>query len=237
MVPVHNYAEGVVRLLKFVENNYASIFGQDNFKVILINSHSDEKTCKVLETFKNFPWVSIYHSTVKGSLKDALWTGWKKRNREFVPDVVHISETDAVPTLKAFKQMLYVYFEEEDKRVGSVSPMYTWHGHNCYPTHRHWSTDPLYKRHPQYGIIRDVGHPGVPFLYSLWRPNLLENINQSAFPPFISLDSKFGNYVHGLGYKHLRVTSASIDHFGGGKKSSTKEWKNYRRSGVKIRRR
>ena len=148
-----------------------------------------------------------------------MWTGWSTRDKTFKPDVVHITETDADPNLKALKDMLHIYFEEEANQVGSVSPMYTWQGRECYPTHRHWSTDQIYKKHPHYGIIRKVGGCGVPLLYSLWRPLLLQSINQPSFPPFISLDSNFGRYVFGLGYKHLRVTGVSVDHVGGGKKS------------------
>jgi hypothetical protein len=218
-MPIHNYAEGVVRLLKFVENNYEALFGRDNFKVILINSHSDKRTCQILETFKSFPWVSLYHSNIKGSLKDALWTGWAHRDKTFKPDVVQIMETDALPNVKTLKAMLHLYFEEENKQVGSVTPMYKWNNNFCYPTHSHWHTDPLYKRHSNLGNISNVGGPGVPFLYSLWRPSLLEYINKNSFKTLIHLDRDFGNHIHGLGYKHLRLQKYSVDHFGGGRKS------------------
>ena len=216
---MHNYIEGVVRLLRFAENNFSSLFGLGNFRVILINSHSDENTRRALETFKSYPWISLYHSTVEGSLKDALWTGWSKRDRSFNPDVVHITETDAVPDLKSLKHMLHLYFEEEGNAVGSVTPMYTWSGDYCYPTHSHWHTDKIYKRHRQFGEITDVGKCGVPFLYSLWRPSLLQYINRSSFKTLIHLDRDFGQHTHQLGYKHLRMKKVSIDHFDGGRKS------------------
>jgi len=136
--------------------------------------------------------------------------------------VVHITETDGVPNLKTFKHLLHIYFEEENNQVGSVTPMYTWQGRKCYPTHNHWSTDEIYKKHPKYGIIRKVGGCGVPLLYSMWKPFLMQSIDQPKFPPFISLDSNFGRYVFELGLKHLRVTGVSIEHFGGGKKSHPK---------------
>ena len=219
LVPIHNYREGVVKLLKFAENNYSSLFGEGNFKVILVNSHSDNRTVRSLKTFTQFPWVSLFNSTIERSLKDALWTGWKNRDKAFKPDVVHITETDAIPNLKDFKRLLYIYFEEENNQVGSVTPMYTWGGKFCYPTHGHWHTDPLYKKHPHIGEISKVGGCGVPLLYSFWRPNLLEYINRSSFKPLIHLDRDFGKYVHGLGFKHLRLKKCKIDHFGGGKKS------------------
>jgi len=219
LVPVHNYIEGVVRLLRFAENNFPSLFGPDNFKVILINSHSTTKTVQALETFKSFPWVSLCHSKVEGSLKDALWTGWSTRDKTFKPDVVHITETDAVPSLKGFKQMLKLYFEEESNPIGSITPMYTWGGNFCYPTHAHWHTDKLYKKHRHFGEITDVGKCGVPFLYSFWRPSLLEYINRPSFKPLVHLDRDFGNHIHHLGYKHLRMKKVHIDHFGGGRKS------------------
>ena len=219
LVPVHNYREGVGKLLKFAENNYSSLFGEDNFKVILVNSHSDSRTVRSLTTFTQFPWVSLCNSTVEGSLKDALWTGWKNRDKAFKPDVVHITETDALPNLSTLKAMLSLYFEEENKQVGSVTPMYKWNGNFCYPTHAHWHKDPLYKKHPHLGQITNVGGCGVPFLYSLWRPQLLQYINRTAFKPLIHLDRDFGNHIHRLGFKHLRMKKYSVDHMGGGRQS------------------
>ena len=187
--------------------------------MVLINSHSDERCKRTLQTFTSLPWVTLCHSSVRGSLKDALSTGWKHRDKNFKPDVVHISETDAVPHKRNFLKMLSLFFEEEDKQVGSVTPMYTWNNDFCYPTHAHWHTDKLYKKHPHFGHITNVGECGVPFLYSLWKPSLLEYINKNTFKPFIHLDRDFGNHIHHLGYKHLRMKDVSIDHFGGGRKS------------------
>ena len=228
--------EGVVRLLKFAENNYSALFGPDNFKVVLINSHSDEWTTRILKEASASSWVSLCNSSIQGSLKDALWSGWIGKDKTFTPDIVHITETDASPNISTFKKMLHVFFEEERNQIASVTPVYSWQGKDCYPTHSHWKTDKLYKRHPLYGIIRNVGGPGVPFLYSLWKPSLLQSLNQAAFPPFIGLDGAFGNYVHKLGYKHLRLMGSSIDHVGGGRKSRTKPQTHQRRKSKVIKR-
>ena len=126
---------------------------------------------------------------------------------------------DAVPNIKCFLGMLNLYFEEVDNQVGSVTPMYKWKGEYCYPTHSHWHRDPTYKKHNQLGPINNVGGCGVPFLYSLWRPNLIEYINRPNFKTLIHLDRDFGNHIHKLGYKHLRMTNYSVDHYGGGRKS------------------
>jgi len=128
-------------------------------------------------------------------------------------------ETDAVPNYSTFLSMLSLFFEEKDKQLASVTPMYKWQGSYCYPTHSHWHTDKIYKRHSKFGPISDVGGCGVPFLYSLWRPNLMEYINKGDFKTLIHLDRDFGNHVHKLGYKHLRMKNYSVDHHGGGRKS------------------
>ena len=188
--------------------------------MILINSHSNPRCVTYLKKLEHaYPWVSLVNSSVQRSLKDALWTGWNSRDRNFVPDVVQITETDAVPTISTLLPMLKLFFEEEDKQVGSVTPMYKWQGSFCYPTHNHWHNDPLYKRHPHLGPITNVGGCGVPFLYSLWRPNLIEYINKPQFKELIHLDRDFGNHIHQLGYKHLRMKNYSVDHHGGGRKS------------------
>lgn len=187
---------------------------------MLINSHSDNRTVRIMESFANsFPWVKLCHAKVERSLKDALSIGWASRDKNVKYDVVQISETDAVPHRRELLKMLSLYFEEESKQVGSVTPMYTWNREFCYPTHKHWHSDPLYKKHSNLGMITNVGECGVPFLYSLWRPSLLGYINKASFKTLIHLDRDFGNHVHHLGFKHLRMKDVSIDHFGGGRKS------------------
>ncbi len=187
---------------------------------MLVNSHSNPRCLKTIKVLSNkYEWATLVHSTIQGSLKDALWTGWKLRDKSFIPDVVNIIETDAVPNTKCFLGMLNLYFEEVDNQVGSVTPMYKWKGEYCYPTHSHWHRDPTYKKHNKLGLINNVGGCGVPFLYSLWRPNLIEYINRPNFKTLIHLDRDFGNHIHKLGYRHLRMTNYSADHHGGGRKS------------------
>ncbi len=220
LIPIHNYKEGVQRLLRFVENNYFTLFREDNVKVMLINSHSDDDVVNELyQAEKKYSWATVVHSTIKRSLKDALWTGWSQRDKSFIPDVVQIIETDAVPNMKCLRSMLTLYKEEIGNQLASVTPMYKWQGKFCYPTHNHWHRDPSYKRHSKLGPINNVGGCGVPFLYSLWRPNLMEYINRPSFKHLIHLDRDFGNHLHKMGYKHLRLTKYSVDHYGGGRKS------------------
>tara|TARA_Y100000385_G_scaffold59022_1_gene57120 strand:+ start:426 stop:992 length:567 start_codon:yes stop_codon:yes gene_type:complete len=187
---------------------------------MLVNSHSTSDVVNLMyRADQEFSWVKLVHSNIKKSLKDAIWTGWNERDRSFIPDVVQIIETDAVPNMRCLNAMLRVYQEELSNQIGSVTPMYKWQGKFCYPTHNHWHRDPSYKRHPKLGHINNVGGCGVPFLYSLWRPNLMEYINRPSFKHLIHLDRDFGNHLHKMGYKHLRLTEHSVDHYGGGRKS------------------
>ena len=202
-------------MLKFANDNYPNI--STEWKVIVVNSHSDDleirKVRQFIKTNSNFDLV---HSNIKGSLQDALWCGWIGRD-SFEPDVVHIMESDSVPSSGALEKMIDVYLKEE--KAGSISPMYNWEGKSCYPTHNHWFTDKIYKEDPINGTIRTPGGAGVPFLFSLWRPQLLQYINMKEFKPLVHLDRDFGGFVFKKGWHHLRLSDVWVGHYNKGKNS------------------
>jgi len=159
---------------------------------------------------------SYIHQPVPKNLKLNFEKGIEKGRELIDPTSVMIWETDAVPNRETLKAMLAVYREEKGSgKLASVSPMYKWQGRWCYPTHAHWHTDPLYKKHPSWGEITRVH--AVPFLFSVWTPAILQYINRKEFRPLVHLDSDFGQFVTGKGMTHLRLKDYSVDHYGGGK--------------------
>jgi len=159
---------------------------------------------------------SYVHQPVPKNLKINFERGIEVGRRSIDPTSVMIWETDAVPSRATLEAMLGVYSEERGSgRLASVSPMYKWQGRWCYPTHAHWHTDPIYKRHERWGEVSSAH--AVPFLFSIWTPIAAQYINRAEFRPLVHLDSDFGSYVNSLGMKHLRLKSHHVDHFGGGR--------------------
>ena len=113
--------------------------------------------------------------------------------------------------------MYNIYKEECLNNTASVSPMYTYGTKYCYPTHRHWHTDPIYKTHSKYGVIRHTS-AGVPFLCSMWNPNMF-NFLDEIDKKIIHVDGDLGKLVYKKGFKHLRLYNHNIGHYKGGKNS------------------
>jgi len=159
---------------------------------------------------------SYVHQPVPKNLKANFELGMREGRKRIDPTVVMIWETDAVPDRTTLQAMLEVYLEERGSgKLASVSPMYKWQGRWCYPTHRHWHTDPIYKKHAKWGEVTRVH--AVPFLFSIWTPESLQYINREAFRPLVHLDSDFSGHLNSMGKLHLRLKQHSVDHWGGGR--------------------
>jgi len=168
---------------------------------------------------KNFSYI---HQPLPKNLKENFKVGFNT-NTDINPTVVAIWETDTVPNLNTFSAMLNLYIEER-LTIASVSPMYKWLGEYCYPTHRHWYTDPMYRNHPSYGKITKVH--AVPFLFSLWTPESMQYINRDGLRPFLHFDSDFGKVLTDAGKFHLRMKEYHVDHYNSGKITRLNETKN-----------
>jgi hypothetical protein len=213
LIPVHNYMEGVRRLKSFADAELGSLVG--NWHAVLIDNCSSPDSARELKAMAGGRW-SYVHQGVPKNLKINFERGIEKGREMIDPTSVMIWETDAVPNRETLKAMLSVYSEEKGTgKLASVSPMYKWQGRWCYPTHKHWHTDPLYKKHPSWGEISRVH--AVPFLFSVWVPAALGYINRQEFRPLVHLDSDFGQFVTDKGMNHLRLKDYSVDHWGGGR--------------------
>ncbi len=218
LIPINNYIEGVNRLVKFAKENLDNLF--EEWKVILINNNSDDLTSKKLKDFSNDKNFIYVEQRVPKNLKLNFNLGLKIGHSYMNPTIISIWETDAVPNLKTFKALITVFLEERHNGAVSVSPMYKWSGSYCYPTHPHWHTDPIYKKHNIFGEITKVH--AVPFVFSVWDPISMTRINGNEtkdFCEFLQLCRDFGVLLSNEGKYHLRLKSYDIEHFGGGKKS------------------
>ena len=213
LIPIHNYLEGVQRLKAFADAELSGLVG-DWYAVLIDNGSTPENAAK-LRSMAGGRWGYV-HQPVPKNLKINFEKGIEKGRTMIDPTGVMIWETDAVPNKQTLVAMLTIYSEEKGKgRLASVSPMYKWQGRWCYPTHKHWHTDPLYKKHPIVGEVTKVH--AVPFLFSIWTPASLQYINRQEFRPLVHLDSDFGQFVTSKDMNHLRLKAHSVEHWGGGK--------------------
>jgi hypothetical protein len=215
IIPTYNFLQGVKRISHWITKEYH--FLASEYRVIIVNDGSDPKYNADFNRLGKLENFSIIPSRGKQSLKHALLTGYDAV-KDWRPDIINVIETDALPQTSTLQAMIRVY-KEGRGNVGSVSPIYTWAGQNCYPTHKHWFSDSPAREHFSTGSVREPGLCGVPFLFSIWRPELFELMKDERLPDLASLDSEFGRKVHEAGYRHLRVTNHSIEHWMGGKQS------------------
>jgi len=203
----------VRRLKRFADSQLGSLVG--DWHAVLIDNCSGPQEAAELRSMAGGRW-SYVHQPVPKNLKANFELGMREGRKRIDPTVVMIWETDAVPDRTTLQAMLEVYREERGSgKLASVSPMYKWQGRWCYPTHRHWHTDPVYKKHAKWGELTKVH--AVPFLCSIWTPESLQYINREALRPLVHLDSDFGSHLSSMGKLHLRLKQHSVDHWGGGK--------------------
>jgi len=203
----------VRRLKRFADSQLSSLVG--DWHAVLIDNCSGASEAAELKSMAGGRWSYVYQPVPK-NLKANFELGMREGQKRINPTMVMIWETDAVPDRTTLQAMLDVYWEERGSgKLASVSPMYKWQGKWCYPTHRHWHADPVYKKHARWGEVTSVH--AVPFLCSIWTPESLQYINREAFRPLVHLDSDFGGHLNSMGKLHLRLKQHSVDHWGGGR--------------------
>jgi hypothetical protein len=215
IIPTYNFLSGVKRISHWISTEYHHLAAEH--RAVVVDDHSDSSNVKEFNRISSLENFTVLPSRGKQSLRDSILTGYD-HVKDWKPDVIHIVETDAMPQTATLQAMLRVYREARGN-VGSVSPIYTWGGKNCYPTHKHWFSDQPAREHFSTGPVREPGACGVPFLFSIWRPELFELMRDEKLPHLGHLDSEFGRKVHEAGYRHLRVTNYTIEHWMGGRNS------------------
>jgi len=215
IIPTYNFLQGVKRISHWISTEYH--FFTSEYKILVVDDNSDLSNSKDFERLSKLENFEVIKSRGKRSLKDAILTGYD-HVKDWNPDLINIIETDAIPQTNTMQALIRTYIEGGD-RVGSVSPMYKWENEYCYPTHKNWLLEPKTPEIFSCGDVREVGASGVPFLFSVWRPELFELMKDESLPNLRSLDSEFGLKVHQAGYRHLRTLGVSIEHWKRGMQS------------------
>lgn len=226
VIPVHNYIRCLPHLLTVLSQAFSDM--ALTYDIIIYNDSSHESVTREIDYFTDYPNCKVIHGDPEhaGTLKTPYYLG-AQNALEHGHQAVFTCESDAIPSFDAISKMMHVFNHPQRMPIASVSPMYTWNGKFCYPTGSEWLHDGLACHEGRYedaiaGTVASVGKKGVPFLFTLWNPNLLLEINQEHFRSFMHLDTDFGGYAHGQGFHHLRLLDVNVDHEGGGKKSRKK---------------
>lgn len=212
IIPVHTFLHQVEYSVDWCIENYPKLF--DSFQIVVVSDVMFPATSKLFQNLDGKKGVRTIKSGKKDSLKSSIITGLDALSDV---DVIHIIEADAIPKFSTLAAMLEVY--ENAPNPAGICPIFSWNNQTCYPTHRHWFKDPLFeKSFGRAGEVREVGKPGIPFLFSLWNPNALKVMKskENELPEVYSLDGKMGRILHEK-YRFYRVMNHYIEHIGGGK--------------------
>lgn len=222
IVPVHDFVGGLADICGWLRDQLPAHCAQHQ-ALIWDDGSEPRAAARVRDTAERFglAWTRA-EGAGSGSLKRSLEHA-ARLALDRGHDAVLVCEHDAVPDDLTFACMLEVFRDPFREPLASVSPRYQWQGRDAYPTHPHWHTDGRHeggrRDYPGIGTVTDVGAPGVPFLFSLWVPEVLAEVNRPEFPDVVSLDGTFGKYLHQQGYHHLRLIDVHIDHIGGGQRT------------------
>ena len=230
----YNYLDNISFISKWIYNEFKKLGIEYTF--ILYNDNENNKDAKEFNLLEKHKDVIIIHTNKNSAdlripYKRAALNAINKNH-----DAILIIESDALPNDTTFENMLEVFKNPFRTPLASVSPMYAWNNKYCYPTHEHWKTDGLNVKngrliYKNIGIVTDVGAPGVPFVFTLWTPESLIQIDYNMSVPIkmYQLDGTFGKYMHDKGYHHLRLIDNSVEHINGGQKS----WRNKETTNMK----
>lgn len=220
IIPIHNYIDGVRRLVSFAESELPPRCS--DWRVVLVDNLSSGEVASELRDMGQRDKFAYIHQPVRKNLTASFQAGWSAGCDGFLPDAVMVWETDAGPRVDTLEAMLDVYREERaaNVAVGSVSAMYRWKRRSCYPVARHWTRDPVHRKHDWHGVIRKTH--AVPFVFSLWSPEafaLMSDAESRKWCRFMQLCRDFGRHVASRGMLHLRLCGYHTVHEGGGRRS------------------
>lgn len=229
VVPSYNYIEGVYLISKWLNNNLNKVC--DEYTVLIYDDGNFKSHLSIYNEISKFKFFKVIHSDINtGDLKKAFSLAVDIALAKKYDAILTI-EHDCIPKLDTLIAMINVYknFEIRSKlNISSVSAMYKWNNTYCYPVADHWFKDGDNEENGTFnldsvGLVRRVGRPGVPFLFTLWNPSILALIKNESFPKMLRLDSEFGKFLFEKGYYSLRLLDYYTEHEQGGKKSWIKK--------------
>ena len=218
IIPAYDYTEGVLNLSHWIKETFNIL--DIKYHVIVHNDNeklTNDPVYKIISQYSDFEIIHVVKNTCDLKIPLKIASNYAIENNH---DAVLVLESDAVPNIETFKKMLEVYNDPILKPLASVSPIYKWKNQICYPSNKRWFDvhDSLKHIYNSAGTVVDVGLPGVPFLFSLWKPDILNMINDDM-PNMVGLDSYFGKKIAEKGYHHLRLLNYHVEHINGGKRS------------------
>ena len=206
IIPVYGFVDYVTPLINFYKDNL------EEAKIMIINSKGDG-SCK------EFKDVSIIDNGSKITLKNAIKTGCQFAV-DNQADMVIINEHDVMPSVDALYASLHAFQEYYYEVYASVSCIYRWDGRPCYPTHPNWFLDQPRWEENGLGRVSAVAGQGVPFGFSLWKTEVIANVDREELPDVWKLDYQFGKMCfEEFGWKHLRLLDYYVEHHKMGVKS------------------
>ncbi len=229
-IPMHNYSEGVLRIMDWLETSPA--MSRVSWSAVIFNDASDlEDVSPVRLRVKKDKGDRYVLMGVPGPESGGPRYAVRRSGELAIAgrhEFVLVVETDAVPDNAAFTSMLKAFRSPirgvpDVPGVVSASPVYVWPGttRSCYPTNPNWFTTGhgnCYRRIDDRKLGKLALADAVPFLFSLWRPHGLLEIDDSM-PKLMHLDTALGLKLTAQGHAHLRLLGNYVGHADGGAKS------------------
>ena len=206
VIPVCNFWDLIPSIITFYRRHL------DEAKILIVND-CRRKSVDV-SMWKN---VEVVKSSYNKGLKGSLQTAYDYDIANVGSDVMIINEHDVIVNEITLYASLHLFENPVFSDFASVSPVYMHDKKMCYPSHPNWYKDKPQVSRADIGRIAKVMSQGVPFGFSLWRPNVFKDVVSKKFPNTWKLDYKFGKYVYEeLGLCHMRMLDYYVEHFNEG---------------------
>jgi len=165
----------------------------------------------------------IIRNSKPGNLRNAIYSAYKYMQKSRSYDLVITNEHDVIPNEDSLYACLHVFEDKKAMRgMASVSTVYKWNGKDCYPSHPNWYNGWTVLNGYGVGECKIAAAQGIPFGFALWKPEIIDLLNNKDLPLIWKLDSRFGELVYSKGYHHIRLVDYYVEHY----KQGVKSWKN-----------
>ena len=215
IIPVCNFFDCFNQIIAFYDEHL------DEANIVIIDDSTDSRMMIIHNITGKYNLITLRNNK-KGYLSNAFLQGIEYAEKRFDKqyDLIITNEHDVVPNVETLYACLSAFENKEIMRdIASVSTIYKWKGQDCYPTHPHWYNGWTILNVPGVGECKVIGAQGVPFGFTLWKPQVLKLLNNKTLPPIWKLDSHFGQVVYDKGYHHIRLIDYFVEHYNGGVKS------------------
>jgi hypothetical protein len=217
IITVCDFFECIYQIVSFYrkELDEADIIIVDDSKrnPLYLLTHQKELKCTLIQNSNSGDLRNAFISALQ--IMESVY------NKKY--DLIITNEHDIIPNVKTLYACLHIFINNFLMRdIASVSTIYKWNDIDCYPTNPDWYNGWTILNTDEVGECKVVGIPGVPFGFSLWKPNIIQLLNNEKLPMLLHLDSEFGKLIYSKGYHHIRLVDYYVEHY----KRGVKSWKN-----------